>query len=103
MDDDGGEGEEDEVIDAEGDFVPPGPWAGDELGEDVLTDQDEPDEGVGVRENFRSGCGACPPDAPHNENEAEEEKRRGDSPEESVPMILAAEINVGPTFESILN
>jgi hypothetical protein len=47
VDDDGGKSEEDEVIEAEGDFVPRGPWAGDELGEDVLDDQDDPDEGVG--------------------------------------------------------
>ena len=42
--DDGGEGEENEVVKAEGDFIPRGPWAGDELGEDVLGDQDEPDD-----------------------------------------------------------
>jgi len=95
---DGGKGEEDEVIEAEGDFVPRGPWASDELGEDVLDDQDEPDDGAGVGKAIRTRCGACAPD---DEAEAEEEERPGDFREESTPIFFFAEIDVGPAFESV--
>ena len=101
VDDDGGKSEEDQVIEAEGDFVPRGPWAGDELGEDVLDDQDDPDEGVGVRKVIRTRRGACAPDAPNDEAEAEEEERPGDFREESTPILFFAEIDVGPAFESV--
>src|SRR5687767_3987942 len=101
VNDDGGEGEEDEVVEVEGDFVPRGPWAGDELGQDVLGDQDEPDQRIRMRKEIRSRCDACVPDAPHYKDEAEEEKWRSEFPEKRAPIVFVAEVYIGATFESV--
>jgi len=68
-----------------------------------LGDQDEPHEAVGVGKEIGLGCGARAPDTPKDEHEAEEEQRRGEFPEESVPIIFAAEIDIGRTFESVFD
>ena len=88
-DNDGRDDEKEQVVNIENDFVPVSEGAGDELCEDVLHDENEPDDPVGTGERVVLGAGRAGAEQnPRGDSDhAEDHQRADDAHEDAVPII----------------
>jgi N-acetyl-gamma-glutamylphosphate reductase len=93
-----------QIIDIEDDFVPVGEGAGDQLREEVLDDQNKPDDPVCVGKCAALGANrAWAEGNPHgDDHHAEDHQEASDVHKETVPIALISQVNVGPAFQSVL-
>ena len=97
--------EEEHVVDAEGNFAPIGEGAGDELRQNVLHHEDEPDNAIGVGEGIVLHCGrARTQKDPHGYgDEAEDHQGAEDVHEDVIPIVFIPKVDVGPALQPILD
>lgn len=79
--------------------------AGDQLGEDVLGDQDKPNEAVIMGENLptkRRGQGPKAEPSGHGQ-QAGQHQRTDNEPQDVVPVIFVSQVKIGPAFQPIFD
>src|ERR1043166_5947506 len=87
--DGGGDEEEQEIVEAEGGFVPIGVGTGDELGDDILEDDDEPEEAVGAGEQVGAGGLTMAQDLERKRGQDENDRWGDEIPECAFPGRFA--------------